>query len=105
MKSNKEIKDKIVKNLSAMPYFRNTSWDVYKLKPSRMFKHHSLFFTPSSSPGDGFTVEIRVVNGKVVFWSMTFQNVPVSKFKCLGSINQSIENIIDFRLHRVVWYI
>ncbi len=99
MEASKELKDMLVEKLRAKPYSQNTSWDVYKLKPSGMFKHHSLFFTPRSSPGDGFTAEIRVIEGKVVFYTVTFGGVPLSQFAHLGSVDRSIEGIIDLAVN------
>ncbi len=99
MEASKELKDKFIEHLRAKPYSQNTSWDVYKLKPSGMFKHHSLFFTPRSSPGDGFTAEIRVVNGQVIVCSYTYKSVQLSQFAYLGSVDRSIEDIADLAVN------
>ncbi len=95
IEASQELKDMFVRQLRAQPYSKITEWDVYKLKPTGMFKHHSLFFTPRSSPGDGFTAEIRVVDGKVFVCSFTFKRVPLSRLTHLGSVNRSIEDIAD----------
>ncbi len=101
MEASKELKDMFVQHLRAKPYSQHTSWDVYKIKPSGMFKHHSLFFTPRSSPGDGFTAEIRVDYGQVVFCSVAFERVPLyeSQFAHLGSVDLSIEDVIDLAVN------
>ena len=92
---SQELKDYLSGVLREKAYGSSTSWNVYKLKPSGMFKHHSLFFTPTSNPGDGFTAEIRVEDGQVIFFCMTFEGVPVAKFTHLGSIHMSVSNIIN----------
>ncbi len=100
----REIKDMILGQLRDKPYFKNTCWDVYKLKPSGVFKHHSLFFTPHSSAGNGFTAEIRVVDGEVVFCAAHYEDVPLSNFSHLGTVNRSIADIIDVAVNCSQWF-
>lgn len=42
------------------------TWDVYKLKPQGRLVHHSLLFTSGSSPCQGFTIELHVIDDQVV---------------------------------------
>ena len=96
-KATPSAKTFISSKLEAKTFGHCTSWDVYKLKPSGMFKHHSLFFTPTSNPGNGFTAEIRVVYGQVEFWCDVL-SPSVSALTYLGSVSRSVSNIISIAI-------
>ncbi len=99
MKASKEIKDSIFGQLQDKPYSQTTFWNVYKMKPSGWCTHHSLFFTPRLSPGDGFTAEIQVYGGQVHVCTNTFENVLLSKFTYVGYVLKSITGIIDLAVN------
>ena len=96
--ASQQSKEAVSRALDKKPYFYNTSWSVYKLKPSGWFKHHSLFFTPTSNTGDGFTAEIRVDGDQLVYFCEALENICVSSLNLLGCVKMSVSNIVAIAL-------
>ena len=74
------------------------NWRVYLLKPSAKFHHHSLLVQCDESECS-FTLELIVVNGKVVPKSSLFTSKnPQRNYPCLGSVTATANNLFEMAL-------